>query len=86
MNKYEQLKQAIVRAKPDAYQGNVVFDGSEEIGLCDVLLAYTTRNIGYHPDILSVIAGQMWNLQDDNLDHQTDETKQFLIDLLCNKT
>ena len=24
----------------------------------------------------------MWNLKDDNLDHQSDETKQFLIDLL----
>jgi hypothetical protein len=23
-----------------------------------------------------------WNLKDDNLDHQSDETKQFLIDLL----
>ena len=25
---------------------------------------------------------QSWNLKDDNLDHQTDDIKQFLIDLL----
>jgi hypothetical protein len=28
--------------------------------------------------------GINWNLSNDNLDHQSDETKQFLINLLCN--
>jgi hypothetical protein len=59
------------------------------IRLADVLLAIDKRYDGNHFATAASngwlhfegIRG-FWNLKDDNLDHQSDETKQFLIDLL----
>lgn len=61
------------------------------IRLADVLLAMiaetdrqTTnkeiRKMNYSQRTLKILA--KWNLKDDNLDHHSDEIKQFLIDLL----
>lgn len=54
------------------------------IRLADVLLAINA--MPSHPECLSLnsdakIMLDIWNLRDDNLDHQSSETKQFLIDL-----
>lgn len=53
------------------------------IRLADVLLASTLEwsNI-YEDRYLLMNLLKLWNLKDDNLDHQSEETKQFLIDLL----
>jgi len=71
------------------YFGQVPIEGCEILGrpirLADVLLAaeYTKR----YDDIINELLyshqrGTMWNLKDNSLDNQSDETKQFLIDLL----
>ncbi len=52
------------------------------IRLADVLLAEMNKNGDYRDTFAFEQITQLWNLKDDNLDHQSDKTKQFLIDLL----
>lgn len=51
------------------------------IRLADVLLASFNTKEAYPENGVLIIVSK-WNLSDDNLDHQSEETKQFLIDLL----
>jgi hypothetical protein len=79
--------------KDDAYLTNL----GRPIRLADVLLGirlncpddYFVGLMGnYYKWVdgdLILISAPMWNLRDDNLDHQSDETKQFLINLLTNE-
>jgi hypothetical protein len=60
------------------------------IRLADVLLALdellvkeNSGNRGRTERTMQIL--DYWNLKDDNLDHQSEETKQFLIDLLTPK-
>ena len=46
-------------------------------------LFFVASQVSATPRYIST--GIQWNLRDDNLDHQSDETKQFLIDLLANE-
>lgn len=43
-------------------------------------LFFVAKEVSATPGYIST--GITWNLKDDNLDHQSEETKQFLIDLL----
>lgn len=59
------------------------------IHLADILLIYgnipaTGKSYGGMTELERGVMQiyTRWNLHDDNLDHQSDETKQFLIDLL----
>lgn len=55
------------------------------IRLADVLLALLASNNQIKDEDIDKLIWKMglgWNLKDDNLDHQSDETKQFLINLL----
>ncbi len=80
--------------------GGIINCRDNKIRLADVLLAFEVGrellkdrlwviNKGYinHTsfDYQKIYGQAEWNLKDDNLDNQTDETKQFLIDLLKNK-
>jgi len=62
------------------------------IRLADVLLAIGKNRgvmIGASGDFYTDLSGVMrakWNLKDDNLDNQSEETKKFLEDLLTVKT
>ena len=53
------------------------------IRLADVLLAIS-KNHKWEKDIIDNFL-TLYNLKDDNLDHQSDETKQFLTNLLTKK-
>lgn len=58
------------------------------IRLADVLLAIEKHGLNdqieYHNILFDLLVKNesLWNLRNDNLDHQSDETKQFLINLL----
>ena len=71
---YEQLKNKIAE----------VASTKKIYGLCDVLLAMEIDEADGSDDRLTKaeIVIMMWNKYDDNLDNQSDETKQFLIKLL----
>ncbi len=69
-------------------EGNNMQILGRPIRLADVLLAVdksyrAKRMAGIDQNRLKVL--WQWDLRDDNLDHQGEETKQFLIDLLCGK-
>jgi hypothetical protein len=61
---------------------------SRPIRLADVLLVVHKKVFGKHETVSLPTAKPLldvvmeWNLKDDNLDHQSDECKQFLIGLL----
>jgi hypothetical protein len=89
MENYQKLKEVIWKANPDFDKrlmqvnigaGQEITVRDENIRLTDVLLAMYKAANEYEQNWLHVIRN--WNLKDDNLDHQSDETKQFLINLL----
>ena len=60
------------------------------ISLADVFIAMKTnlprgKFIHYRDSLIADIP-TCWKFKDDNLDHQSDETKQFLAELLTNET
>jgi len=82
----------IVKTKSmDIHKNHIKILG-RPIRLADVLMAIEKKN----PDIMIDVSGRFllneqpaplcqecsWNLKDNNLDNQSDETKQFLIDIL----
>ena len=93
MTDYEKLKEVIQTANPDLIMkvANMGFVQLREIRLADVLIAigghqpihfgWGDNGVGYFISNEDKLLAS-WNLKDDNLDHQTEETKQFLIDLL----
>lgn len=62
------------------YKGQVL---GRPIRLADVLEAIRVTNIEKWNSLTLPDVAAYWYLLDDNLDHQSEETKQFLIDLLC---
>jgi len=82
---YQELKEVIQKA-------NLGIE--TQITIADVLIASMKQNKGNHLSVneagmLGYYNGEKmkwtknnWNLKDDNLDNQSDKTKQFLINLL----
>ena len=94
---YQKLKQIIQEANPEKFgQGDLAalqstqegqsnyaigFDGKVKdytIRLADVLLAMSDPDFEENLHQLLVL----WNLKDNDIDHQSDECKKFLIELL----
>jgi hypothetical protein len=81
---YEKLKEAIQQANPEIIAIHECDCPSREdvpgrpIRLADVLLVGEDQL--WAKNVLDLIT--LWNLKDDNLDNQSEETKQFLINLL----
>ena len=88
MEKYEQLKKIIYKANVprqiESARGEAL--PVYVLRLTDVLLAlmkfaWNGMGVSRVKDDLYNLA-HLWNCLDDNLNHQSDGTKQFLIDLL----
>lgn len=94
----EKLKQVIQKANPERDYKYEYMIGTDQIRIADVLVAMQTlkndsyfidSNGGFHEWFspkgrLDLRTVAYWNIKNDSLDHQSDETKQFLIDLLIN--
>jgi hypothetical protein len=95
-DKYEQLKFVIQAANPRREAEIKVETDSVELiyenitGLADVLLAIHIKaglpQKGFLTSEYSIAIDDLvnihWDLKDDNLNHQSEECKQFLIELL----
>ena len=92
MNKYEQLKQKIIEACPHKNFINEDSGHKNIFRLADVLLA-CSKNLklfaickdeenGTICDKRFIDILRLWNWQDNNLDNQSPETKQFIQDIL----
>ena len=92
MNKYQKLKQIIREANPNR-NWKLELYSLNEIRLADVLLVVskeygnkhgkqmlTTKNKKEVDDLILGLLGY-WKWEDDNLNHQSDETKSWLIEL-----
>jgi hypothetical protein len=76
-----------VKGNNTIYQGDLeAFIIGRPIRLADVLLAvvkdFAYPYEGVAGDIFASKLCRLWNLKDDNLDNQSEECKQFLINLL----
>ena len=94
MKNYNKLKKLIQEAVPnriwehecESNQCDAFF--TEPIRLADVLLVIQDRHksrvneVRMRLDIIQNLLMEKWNLKDNSLDNQSDETKRFLIDLL----
>ena len=91
----DKLIQVIIESNPELVRQSQVDDNAWElvrtIRLADVLIAMKSKLDSWTYSVNLDGAFQKkdvtwimceWNLQDNNLDNQSDETKQFLIDIL----
>lgn len=81
MEKYEQLKQIIQQANPNADKWKVLLVDEEPIRLADVLLSFPGAI--YPPQLLALGHPAGWNLREDDLSKQSQETIELLYNLLC---
>lgn len=86
---YKRLREVIISSNPEimdggsgCYECGTWMKYNRPIRLADVLLKMSTywEFDKYLDNRVKLL--ELWSFRDDNLDHQEDETKQFLIDLL----
>jgi len=97
--KYQKLRNVIIKAVPSIKKqmdtiGEVFTE--REITLCDCLLACKKINPDFYAGLLNISGIELnisglaqiaisWNKENNSLDSQSEECKQFLYDLLVDK-